>query len=661
MRNPFFLRSIFLVLLVASTGPLHAQFQQPTDEELKMTADPKAPGAAAVYLYREETTDDALHYQTFYERIKILSEKGKEQATIHVPYLRGNFKVTDIKGRTIHADGTVIPLTAKPSDLMDFKTKDLQVNQMVFTLPSAEVGSILEYHLEIHYDDEMVLSPQWDVQQPFFVHKAHYRWVPLQSGGRYITDSHERILDRLMWIAIGFPQESIIRDAQGRFTVDLTDIPPTPADDWMPPLNTLKWRVEFYYTYAHSEKEYWDNEAKIWAKNSERFTNPSGQIKQIVSQIVAPSDTEEQKARKIYAAVMKLDNTRFSRTKSDAERKAEKLKPIKSAEDVWKQQSGSDDDMALLFIALGRAAGLKVWPMQVADRSRAFMDVHNLRAGQVDDYIAILDLSGKEIFLDPGQKMCPFGSLSWKHSLASGFRLSDKGATLGTSPQSPYKNASVQRTADLTIDPDGSVKGTLRYIMTGPEALHWRQLALQNDTEEVKKQFNESIRRDMPDGVEADFDHFLALDDYDSNLMGVVNVSGNIATATGKHVFLPGLFFESHANHPFVAQAKRTVPVDVHYASMESDEVVYHLPTGYSVESAPQATTLSWPDHAMLKIGSATKGSDVTVVRNFAHNYTVLDPKEYTDLHDYFQKIATADQQQLVLTRAPAPVPAGNE
>ena len=27
-----------------------------------MTAEPKAPGAAAIYLYREETTDDNLHF-----------------------------------------------------------------------------------------------------------------------------------------------------------------------------------------------------------------------------------------------------------------------------------------------------------------------------------------------------------------------------------------------------------------------------------------------------------------------------------------------------------------------------------------------------------------------------------------------------------------------
>jgi hypothetical protein len=37
-----------------------------------------------------------------------------------------------------------------------------------------------------------------------------------------------------------------------------------------------------------------------------------------------------------------------------------------------------------------------------------------------------------------------------------------------------------------------------------------------------------------------------------------------------------------------------------------------------------------------------------------AHNYTLLDPKDYNDLHGFYQKVATADQQQLVLTRTTA-------
>jgi transglutaminase-like putative cysteine protease len=644
---------LILLVFVAATAPiLHAQFQEPTPAELKMTADPKAPGAAAVYLYREETTDDHLHFHSYYERVKILTEKGKELATIHVPYQRGGFKVTDIKGRTIHSDGTIVPLTSKPEDLMEARNSYGQINQMVFTLPSVEVGSILEYRLQLRYDDNMVSSPFWEIQQPFFVEKAHYSFQPENTGGRIITNSRGEALNRIMWNTSGIPVETVHQSNTGRFTVDVTDIPPIPTDDWMPPLNTIKWRVEFYYTNAHSGVDFWETESKRWAKDTEHFANPSSHLKEAVAQIVAPTDTDEQKARKIYAAVMKLDNTRFSRRMSEAERKAEKLKPIKDAEDVWKQQSGTDDEIALLYIAMARAAGLKVWPMKVVDRNRAIFDPRFLNFGQMDDYIAIVDLGGKEVYLDPGQKMCAFGQLHWIHSLASGVRLSEKGAGLATTPAAPYNADVYQRVAELTIDPTGAVGGTIRYIMTGPDALYWRQLTLNNDQDEVKKRFNESLRSDLPDGVQADFDHFLALDDYTTNLIAVIKVSGNLGTATGKHFFLPGLFFESHATHPFVAQDKREIPVDVHYARMVTDDVTYHLPPGFSVETDLQPAAATWPNHALLRISAKPIADGVSITRSLAYNFTLLDPKEYSDLHGFYQKVAAADQQQLVLTRA---------
>jgi len=655
MRTTALLRSIVLIVAIAAPALLHAQFQQPTADELKMTSDPNAPGAAAVYLYREETTDDQLHFHGYYERIKVLTEKGKEQATIRIPYEHGQFKVTNIAGRTIHADGTIIPLTVKPTDLVEVKNAAFQVNTMVFTLPSVEVGSILEYRLDLRYDDSTVSSPIWQIQQPFFVYKAHYMFNPAKMDGSHtISDSQGHNLNNLMFATTGIPGEKVKADMQGRYTVDLTDIPATPSEDWMPPLNTLNQRVEFYYTYAHSGNEFWDSEEKHWVKETEHFTNPTGQLKNAVAQIIAPSDTDEQKARKIYAAVMKLDNTRFTRKKSGAERKAEKLKDIKDAEDVWKQQSGSDDDMALLYVALGRATGLKVWPMKVVDRNRAIFDPRLLNVNQLDDYIAIVEIGGKEVYLDPGQKMCTFSTLHWRHSLASGFRLSEKGVTIATTPATPYTNNAVKRVADLNVNAAGDVSGTVRFIMMGPEALRWRQMSLENDQDEVKKQFNESMQDEFPEGVQADFDHFLALDDSDANLIGVVKVSGNIGSATGKHFFLPGSFFEARAKHPFVAQDKRTSPIDLHYPKSVQDDVTYHLPAGFSVESSPPATNTTWPEHAMLRIKSQATADSVEVARTLVYNYTILDPKEYPNLHDFYQKVATADQEQLVLSRTTA-------
>ncbi len=247
------------------------------------------------------------------------------------------------------------------------------------------------------------------------------------------------------------------------------------------------------------------------------------------------------KATKLYAAVMSLENTDFTRARSEAERKKEKLHKIKSAEDVWKNQRGNSAGIALLYMALARAAGLTVYPMQVVNRDRAIFDPDYHSDEQLDDYIVILAMDGKEIYLDPGEKMCPFGQLHWRHTLATGLREAGSGTKVARTPSGSYKNSAVQRIAEIDVAADGSATGTVRVVMTGPESLHWRQAAIRDGSDAVKKDFNDALKDAVPEGVHAEFDHFINLDDYNSALVATAQISGCIGALTGKRLILPGL------------------------------------------------------------------------------------------------------------------------
>ncbi len=650
MRLHIFLRSTILLLVAASPLVLRAQFQDPTPDELKMTSDPKAPGAAAVYLYREETLTNDKQERTFYARIKVLTEKGKELATVSIPFNPESTKVDHVEGRTIQPGGTVIPLAVKPEDLVDFKSKYYREDTLVFTLPDVEVGSILEYRIRLK-ENYGLYSLRWELQSPYFIHKEHFSYKPGPVYGAVSTPYGIRANHTS---ATHTPPNApfSVQLVKGQFFVDLNDVPPTPDEDWMPPINTLRWRVEFFYTWANTENEFWDTAAKYWGDETNAFTKVSGTIRNAANSLVAPGDTDEQKARKIYAAVVKLENTDYTHVRSEAERKKEKLKEIHSVEDVWKNQSGPGNAIALLYVALAQAAGLKVWPMQIVDRSNAFFDFSLLDRDQLEDYIAIVEIGGKDVYLDPGLKICPFGVLHWAHAFSSGFRESETGPKLADTPGLTYTSNHVQRTADLTVDPDGNFTGVARIAMSGAEAIYWRQQALKNDQNELKKKFEDSLNDDLPEGVTATFDHFLGLDDPERILIAVVNLSGSLGTPAGKRLILPGLIFESRAKHPFVAQDKRTIPIDVHFPNMESDDVAYHLPPGYSVESSPHTADVTWQGYALLRINSASKEGTLEVARVFARNFTLLGPETYNNLHDFYLKLAAADQQQIVLTRA---------
>ncbi|MFZ1087047.1 MAG: DUF3857 and transglutaminase domain-containing protein [Terracidiphilus sp.] len=666
MRISAFARNLLLLSFAAAPLLLRAQFQEPTPEELKMTSDPKAPGAAAVYLNVEENDDDTSHIVTYSARIKVLTEKGKELATVEIPYLNDFMQVQDIQGRTIHADGTVIPLKGKPAELLAVKeaTKngDFEIDRKVFNLPSVEVGSILEYRYVLNYatsEGYSITQPNWEIQKSYFVHKAHYVFTPFKEFGRgtmnttfmYLKDSHGRVLNTLLWSTQLPKGAELKQDGFGRFSLNLSDIPPSPEEEWMPPTRSFLYRVLFYYKFASNNQDFWVDETKLWSKDVDHFAEPSKAIHDAVNSLIAPADSDLEKAKKLYKAVQALDNTDFSRKKSAAEMKRLKLKDAKRAEDTWAQKSGSSEDIALLYIAMLRAAGLTAYDMKLVNREKGVFDYGYLSWDQLDDDVVILSTGGQEYLLDPGEKMCPFLTLHWAHSGASGSRQSPDGHYAATTPLPDYKPNSLLRVGDVTLDEQGAITGSFRFILTGQEALRWRQKALENDAEEVKKQFNDWLEKTVPEGVEAQLDHFLSLDNPDVNLMAMVNVHGALGAATGKRILLPAFFFETRGAHPFVEQEKRQTSVDMHYADQVKDQITYHLPAGFTVEGAPQDATIPWAGHAVLVTKSVSAPGEITMVRSLLRGFTVAKPEEYQDLRGFYQKIAAADQQQLVLTR----------
>lgn len=675
MRNLALLRraALFLALaspVLVSPAIVRAQFQAPTDDELKMTADPKAPGAAAVYLNINEIANDPMHYQSSYYRIKVLGEKGKELATVEIPYLKGNWKVEDIKARTIHPDGSIIPLNVKPEDLLSEKNGEKQFGRIVFTLPSVEVGSILEYSYVLRYDDNEYSSPHWEIQRPYFVHAGHFQFTPFKAfmptgtpnsdTGMFLVDSRGRTINSLAWWPLLPAGVTVKTSLNGSYTVDVTDVPAIPDEDWMPPIESFLYKVRFYYLPATTLSEFWLNESKYWSKDVDKFAELSKAIKAAVEGVVAPGDSDLVKAQKLYDAVQALDNTDYTRRKSESELKQMKLKEAKHAEDTWAQKSGSSEDIAMLYLAMLRAAGLTAYADKVVDRDRGVFDPSYMDLDQLDTTLVILDMGGHELVLDPGEKMCPFETVNWRHSDAKGIGQIAKGFAVTTTPMQIYKDNTINRIGDLALDAHGGITGSFSIVMTGQAALRWRQEALQTDDAELKKQFDKGLEEIVPDGVEAHIDHFLGMDKPGENLIAMVKVTGSLGTATAKRVMLPGFFFETRRHQPFVDEEKRLEPVDMRYGDRVTDQVTYHLPAGMTVEGAPQDASLTWPGHAVFIAKSKTDAGQITIANSLAVAFTEAKPEEYQDLRGFYQKVAAATQQEVVLSSAAAASGAAN-
>jgi hypothetical protein len=696
----------FAVMLLGAAVPLvsHAQFQAPTPEELKMVSDPKAPGADAVYLYREETEDDPHHFRTVYARIKVLTEKGNDLATVHVTYSRnfvfhamgnnssrsssaaeshfdapdpnhagedqpwdvdsyaGHVEVSAIEGRTIHPDGTIVPLAATAADLLKLKAGGSQINETTFNMPSVEVGSILEYRYQVRYD-RFLSAPEWQIQQPYFVHKAHYLYTPAEQflpertkGGMGMSSSmikggHDDIMTDVRATSVLPPGKTVKQDPLGRYAVDLSDIPPIPNEPYSPALAAQIYQINFYYIYTPDQKSYWQKEMEYWSKDLNRYIAPTGLIQSTVSEAVAGSDTALDKAKKLYALVQKLENTDVLHGESAAGDNSSI--PRGNVEAILENKRGDGNQIAYLYLALARAAGLNARPERIASRNHRIFSPQFLSISQLDSVLIGITLDGKELLIDAGTKMAPFQTLNWPHAGAGGLAMASSGkAEIVVTPLQLNTDNTVTRVGSLNISAQGTVSGTLKVGFIGQPALQLRQLALRAGVNAAKEQVDKILAAQVPAGIEAHVDHIAFLDDSSKQLVAVVPVTGSLGTRTGNRLILPRLFFESREANPFPASEARTLPVDMHYASQEQEQITYVYPSGYSLEGKPEDAAMKWEDNAAYQLKSKTAATSITSARILARGFTFLDAKDYSPLHDFYQKIVVADQQQLVLTPA---------
>jgi hypothetical protein len=693
------------ILLIGLSSPLIAQnqIQPPSPDDLKMTSDPKAPGAAAVILYREETEDDPHHFSTVYTRIKVLTEQGKAAATVHVKLPRylayeaqgdntnfssasteNHFDAPDInhagadqpfdtdtfaapvelkllEAKVIKPDGTVVPVTGNLAALVQ-KVPN-RPNEDTFTLPNVEVGSILEYKYQMRYD-RFQSAPEWQIQQPYFVHKAHYMYTPSDQflpndvsgagmSNKLLKGPHDSVFTDIRTAPPILPPGKVLsKDAMGRYVLDLTDIPAIPNEAFAPPVGERIYQVDFYYTYTVEQKEFWQKEMQFWTKDLNRYIAPTSLIKNTAQEAVGEKDSPLDKAKKLYALVQKLTNTDAAAGVISI---YEGSIPAGSVEGVLEKKSGDSKEIALLYLALARAVGLDARPERIASRDQHIFSPQFLSTSQLDGVVIGVTIDGKEIVVDPGTKLAPFQTLYWGHAGSAGVAMAANGKVETViTPLQVNTDNTVIRVGNLTVGAHGAVSGTLRVGFVGQQALEWRQMALRTDGPTVLQAFEKTFAAEIPDGVQVSIDHIAGLDDPTKQLVAVLQISGSIADKSGNHLAVPRAFFDGKETDPFPEETGRTLPVDMHYPTQEKEQITYTLPSGVAADGKPQDTSMKWEENAVYQLRSKVDGATITNGRVLARGFTVLDAGDYGKLRDFYQKVVQADRQQIALTGAQA-------
>ena len=362
--------------------------------------------------------------------------------------------------------------------------------------------------------------------------------------------------------------------------------------------------------------------------------------------------SDEDKLKKIYATVMSLENTRFTREHERREDKAQGEGKVKSAADVLSHKRGTPKQLTGLFVGMARAAGLKAYMMTVPDRSEELFTPLWLSFEQFDDLIAIVNVGGKNIHFDPGWRYTPYGHLAWEHTFVRGLRQIDGGTDFDTTDGDDYKTNRSLRVANLEMSEKGEITGTVKLTFIGAGAIGWRHTALSGDEESLQRDLRKHLEEMLPKTVEVTVGTIENLTDYEQPLIVNYTVKGTIGTPTGKRLVMPADIFEAGATATFPHE-KRELAVYFHYAQYVQDAMRIHFAKGFEVEAVPDVGKVNYADEEAYSLNVTKDETSYTTRRNHIRGEVLVPQKEYEALRKYYAQFESKDQESVVLKVKP--------
>ena len=648
-----FIRRFLVALLLAlptivcpNSASASPGFQAASPEELKMTSDPNAPGAPAIILFRQVDRDDngSTSHEDDYFRIKILTEEGRKYADVEIPFYKDAGNIVNVRARTIRPDGSIVNFDGKVFDKEIAKARGLKYLAKTFTLPDVQVGGIIEYYYTQDLPENYIYNSHWILSNELFTKAAKFSLKFYQSDYSQLS-----LRWSWNWLPAGSspPKEGpdhIIR-------MEVNNIPAFQTEDFMPPENELKSRVDFIYSEDSLERDldkFWKKAGKKLNDKLESFVGKRGAMEQAVSQIVSPNDAPETKLEKIYARVQQLRNTSYEVRKTEQEEKREKQKEASNAEDVWKRGYGNGQQLTWLYLALVRAAGVEAYGVWVSDRSNYFFLPQSMDRNRLDANVVLVKLNGKEIYCDPGAAFTPFGMLPWVETHVSGLRLDKDGGSWITTSIPQSSESRVVNKARLKLSDTGDLEGTLEETFTGLEALQRRVEERNLDETDRRKFLEDQVREYVPAAIEVELTNKPEWNSSAPTLVAEFNLKvPGWASGAGRRALVPvGLF--SGSEKRLFDHANREHAIYFEYPFQRMDDVTLELPAGWRTESLPPARNQGGQVVAYFLKVENDKG-ELRLTREVDVDFLLLEAKYYLALRNFFQDVREGDEQQIVV------------
>jgi len=547
-----------------------------------------------------------------YIRIKIFTDRGKEQySTVEIPRV-GKRSISDVAGRTIKPDGTEIEV--KKDAIFDrelVKTKGFKLSGKTFALPNVEVGDIIEYRYRETRDNEIASHMRLYFQREIPIWNVTYHLKPLN----------------IPWLPYGMRSMAFQCDLppfrqepNGFFTTSMNNIPAFKEEPNMPPEDQLRSWVLIYYEEDKKidPEKYWKTIGKQDYARTKPLMKSDDLIKRTAAELTSGTTKPEDQLTVLDAfcrtKIRNFDNSASPMTAE--ERKA--LKENHSASDTLKQKAGSANDVDMLLGALAGAAGFEARMARVSDRADTFFTPLRPTTYFINKLIIAVNLNEKWIFFDPATPFLEPGMLPWQVEGQRALISDPKEGFFTTTQFLEPARSRRDRRASFKLLEDGSLEGTVIYTYTGHVARlqkeRYERMSPGQQEEDWKKSQEARLSTAEISGLE--------IRDITDPVKPVVirhklSVPG-YATRTGRRILLQPAFFQRNVA-PRFTETQRKWDIYFDYGWSEEDEVTIDLPEGWELDqpTLPQGSNFGKIGSYTVQVQKTTDGRKLIYRRHF--------------------------------------------
>ncbi|MGC1220327.1 MAG: DUF3857 and transglutaminase domain-containing protein [Candidatus Sulfotelmatobacter sp.] len=588
------------------------------------------------------------------EAYKILRPNGRDHGTVKVPF-DAQSKINSLHGWCIPAQGKDYEVKEKdaiesayaPNFVLasDAKVKILQI-------PAADVGNIVGYEYETE-ERPIFLQDIWEFQEHDPVRESHYS-LQLPAGWEY----------KASWL--NHPEVKPTQTGSNSWQWVLSDVKEIRHEPFMPPLDGVAGRLVLsFFTsekIALNSNVDWNAMGKWYSDLIGERIDASPEVKQQVASLTGSQATPLQKMQAVAGFVQQ--DIRYVAI----ELGVGGYQPHPAAE-VFAHRYGDCKDKATLVRSMLREIGIVSYPVVIYTERGAVTPQtpahqgfnHAILAVKLPDGVADPSLIatidhpklGKLLFFDPTDELTPFGQIRGELQANYGLLVTPAGGELIELPQQPSSMNSIQRTAKLTLDATGTLKGDVREMRFGDRAAseRWRLQTVTKDTDRIKP--IEDLLGNSLSSFRITHASLVNLQQTDQPFgFNYSFESPNYAKNAGNLLLVRPRVIGSKGSGFLETKEPRKFPIEFEGPARDTDSFEISIPAGYVVDDLPPAVDEDF-GFASYHAKTVVKGNVVDYTRTFEVKELSVPVNKAEDLRKFYRIIAGDERSTVVLKPAP--------